>query len=149
MSAHLYNPPPKVDWFARLDDLRVSCSVCFEDEQDEPLRRIWHLLCDAPDPHWTLGLIVPEPVGFECMLVAGCHEGAARSFLTPEAKLMLAQGSDGGFLATVVLPTGYQGETCADTVALALIGALAAALGEGRLLFSAAGADKTEMLKAA
>lgn len=136
MARQRINPPEKLDWFARLRDLSVTCFVCFEDEQEVPLRRMWHLLCDAPDFQWTFGLVVPEEGYFECMLAAGYYESAARSFFTSESGLMLARDGSGHYLATVVLPSGHQAEASADSPALALIGALASALAEDWSLLS-------------
>jgi hypothetical protein len=142
-------PLEKADWFARLVDLSVSCFLSFEDEQEAPIRQMRHLLRDAPNTLWTFGLLVPEEVYFECMLAARDYEAAARSLFSCEAALMLARDDQGQYLATVILPGGQQAEASADSTGLALVGALASALAQGRLALSALNPPPSGLRKAA
>ena len=126
-------------WHRRAGDLAQSCAGSFADEEDERLDDLRGLLADAPLPlraglpsHGFAGSDAPRPgmaIAAVLALVEACRGG-----------YMLSWGTDGGHLATVILP-GAEGEATmsADSAGLALIGALAQALaecGESRSLAS-------------
>ncbi len=124
----------KTDWQARLGWLAHACARADSAGAAELLRSAWRLL-DDPSAEWrgTIGLTLDEP-GFEAMLGAGAEDAAALALLRGWAGFMLSHGPGGGYMATVIIE-GRSGEVTADgaSAALALLGALAAALSGNEL----------------
>ncbi|MBU3991608.1 MAG: hypothetical protein KKA12_03510, partial [Alphaproteobacteria bacterium] len=78
----------------------------------------------------------PARARVEALLAAGAPESAALALIGGSAGYMLSRGGDGQHLASVVLPgRGEEVTAGGDTLALALIGALALALAEAEAQF--------------
>lgn len=118
-------------WRQRLAELALACAGSFAADEAARIGEACELLAHAPDRALLAGLAPPAPVVVKALLAAGAPESAALALFGGGAGYMLSRGGDGQHLASVVLPgRGEEVTAGGDTLALALIGALALALAE-------------------
>lgn len=119
------------EWQRRVAEFALTCAGSYAPDETARLREFAGLLRTCPDALGA-GLATPDPARFEALLSAGAGSTAVlQLFDGAEAGYLLSRGGGGPHLASVVLP-GAAEEVSAggDTVALALVGALALALAE-------------------
>jgi hypothetical protein len=116
-------------WFDSLTDLALACAGSFAGEEALRLREAHALLGSAPSRDMLAGTRRPSEVVFETLVRANAGESAALSLLGEDAGFMVSRGSEGRYLASVILPGRLEEASAgAETAALAIIGALALAL---------------------
>jgi hypothetical protein len=129
------------EWRLRLAQLCQASALADMDEQDAMLRQGHALLAGLPDPHSTLADHLPPLARFEALLAAGAHDSAALALVPEAASYMLSRGGEGGAMASVLLPGMEEEMTSeAESPALALVSALAAALASTGLVIGDLGA---------
>lgn len=121
-------------WRQRLAELALACAGSFAADEAARIGEACELLARAPDRALFAGLAVPAPARVKALLAAGAPESAALALFGGGACYMASRGGDGQHLASVILPgRGDEVTASGDTLALALIGALALALAEAEL----------------
>ena len=134
----------QTDWHLRLARLTYACAQADRAGAAELLRAARRLLRDPPaDWRETIDLNLDEP-GFEALLGAGGEDAAALALLQGWAGFMLSHGPGGRYMATVLVE-GRADETTVEgaSAALALIGAVAAALSGNELAADSVPRDET------
>ena len=143
MSEHLLILPQAsaCDPGAWADALAAVARACASGSaRDEPrlLRALHSLLVTAPHRGLTAGIAMPDSGRLEALIAARACDAAALTLLGADCGYMLSRGNHGEHLASVILPGhGAETTTTGETLALALVGATALALGAVR---TAAGA---------
>ena len=118
-------------WRRAAAELALCCAGSYAADEAARLRELVALLRRCP-PGLSPGLALPEPVRVEALLAADAAATATLAlFDGAGAGYLISRGGGGSHLASVILP-GATDEVSAggDTVALALIGALALGLAE-------------------
>lgn len=124
-----FHAPAQGSWFASLCELELACAGSFAGEEIRRLREACALLRQAPSPDLLAGVVVPDANLFETLLHAGAADSAALSLIGADSGFMLSRGSEGRYLASVILPGRVEEASAgAETAALAIVGALALAL---------------------
>jgi hypothetical protein len=114
------------EWRTQLKRLSVGCGTATADEGADWLRLAYRLLLQAPRPQ---GVTLPDYTDFLALIAAPALENGALSLLPQAAGYMVSRGPTGTCIASVILPGDSLESTAqGDTVALALLGAYAAAL---------------------
>lgn len=123
----------RVAWQEQVADLVALCASAFAKDEAQHLRAMRALLAAAPEPRLVKGLVAVEPARLERLIACDAFDSAALALIGAETGYLLSRGPLGEHLASVVLPEATEEVTrCGDTVALALVGAIAAALtGDG------------------
>lgn len=118
-------------WRRRLAELALACAGSLAGEEIARIRDLCGLLTAAPDLALMGGCQRLDAVRVEALIAAGAPESAVLALFGGEAGYLLSRGGSGQHLASVALP-GLNDDVTAsgDTLALALIGALALALSE-------------------
>ena len=121
------------DWADALAAVSLACSDGSARDEPRLLRAFHALLIAAPNPGLTAGIAIPDAARFAALIATRACDAAALALLGADCGYMLSRGNHGEHLASIILP-GQSAETTAigDTLALALVAALAAALGEVR-----------------
>lgn len=118
------------DWADRLADLTGACSTAFARDEARYLRAFHALLRAAPSAELIAGLAIPDAARFGALIVASACDSAALSLLGASCGYMLSRGNEGEHMASVILPGQIEECTASgDSLALALVAALATALG--------------------
>ena len=101
-----------------------------EPGQEEAMLRLVHaLLANLPDASSALGDHLPPAARFEALLAAGAYDSAAFALVPELGSFIVSRAGEGGAMASVMLPGMEEEMTSeAETPALAMISALAAAL---------------------
>lgn len=116
-------------WCDRLGDLATLCAGSFADEEAERVHALHDLLAHAPDPGLIVGLELPAPDHFACLMAAPACAAAVLTMFGPSAGYLLSRGATGLHAASVYLPEAAEDVTAiGDSAALALVGAIAQAL---------------------
>ena len=118
------------EWRLRLTELCRDCALADSGEQADMLRLARSLLSIAPeDASGIKPAHLPSLKAFERLLDVGAWESAALDLMPEEASFMLSRAGEGHCMASITLP-GLDEEVTseADTVAMALVSALAAGL---------------------
>ncbi len=120
-------------WCERLADLATACAGSFAEEEAERVRDLRELLAEAPEPSLIRGLIVPGSEQVESLIAAQASAAAVLAMFGPNAGYLLSRGATGLHAASAYLP-GANAEVTAigDSLALALVGAVAQALVDRR-----------------
>ena len=126
------------DWADALAAVALACADGSARDEPRLLRALHALLVAAPYRGLTAGIALPDAARFAALIAARAGDAAALALLGADCGYMLSRGNHGEHLASVILP-GQSAETRAtgETLALALVGATALALGAVR---TAAGA---------
>ena len=127
--------PPELsaaDWTRRMSELALDCTLDDAAEEGERVREAQVLLGLAPLQYRAVIGALPEAEAIEAMLATGAAAAGALAVLGEWAGYMLSRAPGGLSMATVVVRAGREASAEAATPALALIGALARALAEGR-----------------
>lgn len=116
-------------WRRALGELALACSGSFPGEEAQRLRELRRLLAGAPARAFGHGLLAPPAERLDELIAAGAGASAVLAFVGPDCGYLISRGAAGQHLASLILP-GATEETSAsgDTLALALIGAIALAL---------------------
>ena len=116
-------------WQSRMADLALSASCAEPDEAADLLRELHALLSGAATAPNEARSFAAEAGRFEALLAADACASAALLLIGGRAGYMVSQGPGGRVMATVSLAGGGGEVSSAGAdLALALIGALAAAL---------------------
>ena len=116
------------DWLIRLGELAQECALSGPVEEAERLREMLVLLQLAPAPHSGMIGVLPDPAAIEAQLRSGAALAAALALLGEWAGYMLSRGPGGRHMATVAIRSSGEASGEGESAALALLGALAAAL---------------------
>ena len=118
-------------WRTRLGQLAIACAGAFIEDENDRIREARALLALAPHPALVSGIDVPDENQLERLIAAGANADAALALITTDVGYLLSRSGGGQYLASVMLPGATADcSACGDTLALALIGALARALSE-------------------
>jgi hypothetical protein len=118
-------------WANRLCDMALACSGAFASEEARHLRACHSILLAAPVMVLPWAKALPAADRIEALLQAGASESAALALLGDRCGYMLSRGVMGEALATIALPGGNsECSAKGDTLALAIVAALAQALSE-------------------
>lgn len=117
-------------WQRQLLEFQRRCEPATPEEEADLIREGFSLFALVP-PSWGLALCRNGKRELEEMFAVGAYASAAMALLDPEINFMVSRGRRSLHFASVVLP-GQKSESSgvADTLGLALLAALAAALGE-------------------
>lgn len=122
------------EWRLRLAQLCQDSALAEAGEEDAMLRLGHALLANLPDPHCALGDHLPPAARFEALLAAGAHDSAAFALVPEAGSYIVSRAGEGGCMASVMLPGMEEERTSqGESLALALVSALAAALASCRL----------------
>ncbi|NBC37535.1 hypothetical protein GTZ99_13350 [Novosphingobium sp. FSY-8] len=117
------------EWRLRMAELCRDCAGAEPAEEAAMLELAHALLLAAPGGNSGLLDHLPPRAGYDRLIQVGAHDSAALSLMPELASYLISRAGDGGCLASVYLPGMDEELTSeADTPALALISALAAAL---------------------
>lgn len=115
----------------RFAELALACAGSFAGDEAARIRDLCGLLSVVPDLARMAGFPPPDFARVETLISAGAPESAVLALFGGEAGYLLSRGGSGQHLASVALPGATDDVTASgDTLALALIGALALALSE-------------------
>lgn len=120
-----------LSWRRAAAELGLTCAGSYATDEPARLRELATLLDTCP-PDCAIGLSLPDPARLEQILAANAAAAAALAlFDNAQAGYLLSRGPGGSHLASVIMP-GSADEVSAggETVALALIGALALGLAD-------------------
>ena len=132
MADRAHKPFSRTHWCHRLEDLTLACIQSVAAEQEERIREMRELLARAPESELLSGLVLPDAASLEARLDARCWESAALDMLDAGSAYLLSRGAHGRHLASVILPGQDEDiPSPGNTLALALIGAMAQALSQG------------------
>jgi hypothetical protein len=121
------------EWRLALAQLCQASALAECGEEDVLLRQGHALLASLPDQRSTLADHLPPMARFEALLAAGAYDSAALADAR-SGSYMLSRGGEGGAMASVLLPGMEEEMTSeAESPALALMSALAAALASAGL----------------
>jgi hypothetical protein len=125
-------------WLDALEDLSVVTSACDKGALTTCWSTLLDLLVKAPIVLSELGISLETLPVAARMAAHDAWESAVLALRTADVGYLISQGRNGLCLATVVLPASNEEVTAeGKTPALALIGALAAAIIESRLRLTA------------
>jgi hypothetical protein len=120
------------EWRLRLAQLCQDSAMAEQGQEDTMLRLGHGLLASQPDPASTLADHLPPLARFEALLAAGAHDSAALALVPEGGSYIMSRAGEGMCMASVMLPGMAEEVTSeADSPALALVSALAAALACG------------------
>jgi len=118
------------DWCRRLESLAIASATAEPDDQAGHLRNFHELVAYAPELALLEGVAVPGTALLESLLDCGACESAALAFVDSHTGCMVSRGGDGFHLASIALPgRGAEASASGTTMALAVLAALAAAIG--------------------
>lgn len=119
----------KREWSAMLDSLRIDCAAAYPEDQERCVRELVDLLATVPKPILLMNLISPSAMQLGEWLAAGNYDGAVISMLGADARHRFSRDGEGNYLASVTLShQAHEHLAIGDTLALALIGAIALSL---------------------
>lgn len=117
------------DWIDQLADFSLACLGSTPEQQGDRLQEFNDLLIMAPEIALIDGVRPMTPDACDLLIGAGAFETAALSLLDGTAYIISC--GRGGHMVTVMLPgSGEERSVMGDTLALAMLSALAQALFE-------------------
>jgi hypothetical protein len=132
MADRAHRPFSRARWFERLEQMTQACVQSVAADQGKRIREMRDLLARAPEPALLAGLVLPDAASLEARLDAHCWESAAMAMLDADSAYLLSRGAYGRHLASVILPGQVEDfPSPGNTLALALLGAMAQALSQG------------------
>lgn len=131
----LHTPLSHAQWCRGLRDVARACPHVPASQQEKLIRKMGDLLVRAPERAALAGVAVPDRLRLEALLAACSWETAALALLGEDTGYLFSRGESGCHLASILLPERFEETTCAgNTLALALVGALASTLSVGAIL---------------
>lgn len=128
-------PLSHAQWCRGLRDVARACPHVPASQQEKLIRKMGDLLMRAPEQAALAGVTVPDRFRLEALLAARSWETAALALLGEEAGYLVSRSGSGCHLASILLPERLEETTCTgNTLALALVGALASSLSGGAIL---------------
>lgn len=116
-------------WRVRLAALATACAGSYPEDEGDRIRDVHQLLAAAPSPGLITGLAVPTGSRIDRLIASGAGASAVLAMLGEGSGYLVSRGEAGEHLASVVLPGADEdASACGDTLALALVGAIARAL---------------------
>ncbi len=122
---------PGSAWHYELMELALTSAGAFAGEEGRQVRALHSLFARAPERAQRAGLTLPDPGRVNSLIAAGAGACAILALFGGPAGYLVSRGGGGQYMASVVLPGAAEEVTASgDSLALALIGALALALGQ-------------------
>lgn len=117
------------DWTGALSAFAASCDAAARTQEASRIRAARAVLSTAPAASSFCPELLPSRERLEAMIATGAGESAALALMTPGTGVLLSKAGDGAAMASVALPgQGSDVSAVGETLALALLGALARAL---------------------